>query len=134
MKDKKFIVQDSGKRQEFSTGSLRDIQEGKGRFDLLPSLPLRRLAKHYELGAKKYGDHNWKKGQPLQRYIDSANRHMNNLMAGEPTEDHAISVVWNMFSYIWTLNEIEAGRLPKELDDRQPPEPQYDSTLKKDPL
>lgn len=127
---KDFIVKDSGERQQFSTGSVRDIQAGKGRFDLIPTLPYRRLAIHYENGARKYGDNNWQKGQPLKRLLDSAERHLNNLKAGEPTEDHAISVVWNLFAYIWTLNEIEAGRLPKELDDRGPPEPEYDPKLK----
>ena len=30
------MIQDSGQRREFSTGAVRDIQEGKGRCDLLP--------------------------------------------------------------------------------------------------
>ncbi len=30
------MIKDSGIRREFSTGSVRDIQEGKGRCDLLP--------------------------------------------------------------------------------------------------
>jgi hypothetical protein len=120
-----FVVKDSGKRQEFETGSRRDTREGKGRFDLLPTLPMRELAIHYEQGAAKYGDHNWKKGQPLMRYVDSAMRHINALVAGEDTENHAIAAAWNMFSYRWTLNEIEAGRLPASLDDRPEPEPRY---------
>ena len=124
-----FITKDSGARQEFGTGAVRDIQEGKGRFDLIPTLPIRRLAQLYERGAIKYGDNNWQKGIPLMRYIDSAERHTNNLKSGEPTEDHAIAIVWNLFGYIWTLNEIEHGRLPKELDNRPPPEPQYDQKL-----
>lgn len=125
-----FVVRDSGVRQAFSTGSVRDSRDGKGRFDLIPTLPLRRLAQHYEAGAKKYGDNNWQKGQDLARYVDSLLRHVNCLVAGEPTEDHAVAAVWNLFAYIWTLNEIEHGRLPKELDNRQKPEPQYDPTLK----
>lgn len=120
-----FVVKDSGKRQEFETGARRDIQEGKGRFDLIPTLPVRRLAVHYENGARKYGDNNWQKGMPLRRYLDSAERHLNSLKAGEPAEDHATAVTWNMFAYVWTLNEIECGRLSKTLDDRFPPEPQY---------
>lgn len=120
-----FITKDSGHRQSFETGAVRDIQEGKGRFDLIPSLPLRRLAGLYERGAAKYGPNNWQKGIPLMRYIDSAMRHLNQLVAGESTEDHAIAVVWNLFGYIWTLNEITHGRLPTSLDDRPEPEPQY---------
>lgn len=124
-----FITKDSGQRQEFGTGSKRDLRTGKGRFDLIPTMPLRRMAELYERGADKYGVRNWEKGQPLMRYIDSAMRHLNNLVAGEPTEDHATAVCWNLFGYIWTLNEIEHGRLPKVLDDRPLPEPQYDQKL-----
>jgi hypothetical protein len=120
-----FVVKDSGQRQEFSTGARRDIQAGKGRFDLIPSLPIRRLAMIYEAGAVKYGDNNWRKGMPLSRYLDSAERHLNCLKAGEKTEDHAMQACWNYFSYVCTLADIEAGRLPKELDDRPPSEPQF---------
>ena len=55
-------VMDSGERQEFSTGSVRDTRKGKGRFDLLPPKAIRRLAVHFESGAIKYGDRNWEKG------------------------------------------------------------------------
>lgn len=120
-----FVVKDSGARQQFSTGAQRDIQAGKGRFDLIPSLPIRRLAKIYEAGAIKYGADNWRKGIPLGRCLDSAMRHLNMLKAGEPTEDHAMQAVWNLFTYVCTLAEIEAGRLPKELDDRTPPDPEF---------
>lgn len=30
------MIKDSGERQEFSTGAVRDIQKGKGRCDLMP--------------------------------------------------------------------------------------------------
>ncbi len=110
-------VKDSGKRQEFSTGSVRDIREGKGRFDLIPTLPLRRLAKHYENGAVKYGDRNWEKGQPLSRYIDSAFRHLVCVLEGLTDEDHISAVSWNMFAYLETLDKINKGKLPATLDD-----------------
>ena len=121
-----FQVKDSGEREQFETGSRRDSRAGKGRFDLIPTQPLRELAVHYEQGAEKYGDENWKKGQPLMRYVDSALRHINALIAGERTENHAIAAAWNMFAYRWTLNEIETGRLPGTLDNRPTPEPLYE--------
>lgn len=113
-----FTVKDSGERQSFETGSVRDSREGKGRFDLIPALPHKRLAQHYEAGAAKYGDYNWQKGQPLMRYVDSAERHINNLKAGMVDEDHATAVQWNMQAYVWTLDAIERGALPQSLDDR----------------
>ena len=33
-------ILDSGNRRTFQTGAVRDIQEGKGRCDLLPLLPI----------------------------------------------------------------------------------------------
>lgn len=123
--EKDFITKDSGERQEFSTGSVRDTATGKGRFDLIPTEPLRRLAKLYERGAVKYGERNWEKGQPLMRYVDSAMRHLNCLVAGEPLEDHAVAVAWNMFAFMYTQSMIAGGLLPKELDNLPPPEPEY---------
>ena len=64
-------VQDSGTRQNFSTGSVRDTNMGKPRFDLISLLGSYRLAKHYANGAVTYGDRNWEKGQPLSGYIES---------------------------------------------------------------
>ena len=55
------MIKDSGDRTEFESGAVRDMHEGKGRFDLLPMCVLMRLAKHYENGSKKYGDRNWEK-------------------------------------------------------------------------
>jgi len=110
-------VKDSGKRQEFQTGSKRDTRDGKGRFDLIPTYPLRRLAKHYENGAVKYGDKNWEKGQPLSRYLDSCMRHIIGVLEGLTDEDHASAVSWNIFAYIATAQWIEEGKLPAELDD-----------------
>jgi hypothetical protein len=126
MTEKKFVTKSvNGTQEKFETGSVRDSREGKGRFDLIPTMPLRRLADLYERGAVRYGDRNWQRGQKLMRYVDSAMRHLNCLVAGEPDEDHASAVSWNMFGFAFTLAEIEAGRLPAELDDRPPPEPQY---------
>ena len=110
-------VKDSGKRQEFSTGAVRDIQIGKGRFDLLPPRALKRLAKHFENGAKKYGDRNWEKGMPLSRYIDSALRHLFAIQEGNQDEDHKAAVCWNILCLIELEERIELGLLPKELND-----------------
>ena len=105
------------------TGGVRDSAAGKGWWHLLPFYPLMRLAQWYELGATKYGKNNYKKGLPLSWYLDSAFRHLAKLadveyLAGEEDrEDHAAAAMWNVASFIWTKNEIDAGRLPAELDD-----------------
>lgn len=37
------MIKDSGNRREFETGAVRDVQEGKGRCDLLPLLVVERF-------------------------------------------------------------------------------------------
>ena len=112
-------VKDSGERQKWSTGSVRDTREGKGRYDLIAPYALERLAQHYENGAKKYGERNWEKGQNLSRYIDSCLRHINKYMAGSRGEDHLTAASWNLFSFVQTEKWIKDGVLPKELNDME---------------
>ena len=110
-------VKDSGKRQDFQTGSKRDTNDGKPRYDLISPIALYRLAMHVANGAKKYGDRNWEKGQPLNRYIESIERHLQKLKVGLMDEDHASAVMWNIMAFIHTQMMCEIGELPKELDD-----------------
>mgnify|MGYP001612549418 CR=1 FL=1 len=110
-------VVDSGKREEFKTGSIRDTRIGKGRFDLIAPYSLTRLAQHYENGAVKYGDRNWERGQNLSRYLDSAIRHLVKYLGGSREEDHLSAVAWNVFSYIQTEQWVKEGKLPQELND-----------------
>lgn len=111
-------VKDSGNRTEFSTGSVRDAQEGKGRYDLLPWIALRRLAIHYENGARKYGGNNWRKGIPFSSYINSAFRHFTKWIMGWEDEDHLAALLWNIAALLETEEMIKRGKLPQELDDR----------------
>ena len=156
-------IKDSGARREFATGAVRDIQEGKGRCDLLPldvvacflgspgldnnilynirkfttsndicylynaldemSLQwndgktkesyerivkqrrcgmILEVSKHFEDGAKKYGEYNWQKGIPTHCYIDSAVRHYLKHLRGDKDEPHDRAFVWNILCCIWT--------------------------------
>lgn len=165
---KEPIIKDSGERREFETGAVRDIQEGKGRCDLLPldvvadynsQLDENRrgvfisikqfmeefdptylhtalekfrkahlwdemtmfleVAKHFEEGAKKYGEYNWQKGIPLHCYIDSAVRHYLKWLRGDKDEPHDRAFVWNIMCCIWTYNhkpEMNDIRKEKEND------------------
>lgn len=120
-------VKDSGKRQDFQTGSVRDTNEGKPRFDLITPIALYELAMHYAHGAVKYGDRNWEKGQPLHRYIESLERHLFKEKMGFEDENHAAAIIWNAMAYLHTKRMIEAGDLPKELDTM----PKYSENIKK---
>lgn len=136
-------IKDSGSRREFETGAVRDIQEGKGRCDLLPLdvvgnilasptiayistfvntgdigylfsavtssgvfhdsyTTFLEVAKHFEEGAKKYGEYNWQKGIPTHCYIDSAVRHYLKYLRGDTDEPHDRAFVWNILCCIWT--------------------------------
>lgn len=150
-------ILDSGARREFGTGAVRDIQEGKGRCDLLPldvvasiigdnpnkpdpvSLYISKfqvngdiyhlyealefftdrhftgdtLSKswynmllevsiHFEEGAEKYGESNWKFGIPVRCYIDSAVRHYLKFLRGDKDEPHDRAFCWNIMCAIWT--------------------------------
>ena len=148
------MIKDSGNRREFTSGAVRDIQEGKGRCDLLPLdvvcgyyeaagcpgygqmfyflnkfketadvlhlyAALRmfleispfceaadmflEVSKHFEEGAKKYGEHNWQKGIPVDRYIDSAVRHYLKCLRGDTDERHDRALAWNICCLIWTV-------------------------------
>jgi hypothetical protein len=110
-------ILDSGKRQKFVTGAVRDTREGKGRFDLLPPAAMTLLAKHFENGAIKYGDNNWLAGIPLSRYMDSALRHIFKVLADQQDEPHAEAAAWNLVAFLETRERIKAGVLPADLDD-----------------
>lgn len=106
-----------GVRETAITGGQREAATGKGRYDLIPAYPYKRLAIHYENGAVKNGDRNWEKGLPVHRSIESLERHIQDFKDGERTEDHLAAIVWNAFAIMWTEREIATGRLPRELYD-----------------
>ena len=113
----RVVLKDSGKRQEFSTGSVRDSEELKGAYHLLPPEAIYQLSLIMELGQKKYGSRNWELGQPLSRYWNSACRHWFKVLRGDTDEPHASQALWNIACYIQTKKWIDEGVLPKALDD-----------------
>lgn len=147
------VIKDSGERRQFDTGAVRDIQEGKGRCDLMPldvvaqvlggrgddrsydvilddldlfqrtgdveglyyavtkfaqavygntSTMLLEVAKHFEDGAKKYNENNWKLGINTKHYIDSGVRHYLKYLRGDKDEPHDRAFCWNILCAIWT--------------------------------
>ena len=110
-------MKDSGNRENFTTGAVRDIRSGKGRFDLISPIALRRLAKWMELGALKYGDRNWEKGMPVSRCLDSALRHLNNHLLGLRDEDHLSAAMFNIQAIVHIEEMVQRGLLPQDLLD-----------------
>jgi hypothetical protein len=62
------------------------------------------VAKHFEEGAKKYGENNWQKGIPVHCYIDSAVRHYLKWLRGDKDEPHDRAFVWNIMCCIWEVD------------------------------
>ena len=60
------------------------------------------VAKHFEDGAIKYGDNNWRKGIFLHCYIDSAVRHYLKYYRGDRDEPHDRAFMWNILCAVWT--------------------------------
>ena len=71
------------------------------------------VAKHFEEGAKKYGENNWQKGIPVHCYIDSAIRHYLKWLRGDKDEPHDRAFVWNLMCCIWEVDHHQYGG-PKE--------------------
>lgn len=95
-----FITKDSGERQSFDSGAVRDTEKGKPRFDLIPPDALTRVAMLYARGADKYGDRNWEKGMPVSRFYSSALRHLFQYGQGDIDEDHLSAVIFNCLAII----------------------------------
>lgn len=152
-------IKDSGNRREFDSGAVRDMQEGKGRCDLMPLEVVAKIvnnhvyspdpiinsialfqksrdtkhlynaldsfagraftepnlgsscctmclevAKHFEEGAKKYGESNWQLGIPPKCYVDSAVRHYIKWRRGDKDERHDRAFCWNLMCCIWEVD------------------------------
>lgn len=75
-------------------------------FKDMPTMLLE-VAKHFEEGAKKYGENNWQKGIPVHCYIDSAVRHYLKWLRGDKDEPHDRAFVWNLMCCIWEVDYRE---------------------------
>ncbi len=101
IKSGNFVVKDSGQRQEFESGAMRDLDDNKPRYELIPVEALKRVAMLYASGAKKYSDDNWKKGMPYKRVLGSLLRHVHNFQEGDVSEDHLAAVVFNAMAIMY---------------------------------
>lgn len=110
-------MHDSGNRQAFATGAVRDTADGKPRLGLISPFALRRLGAWLTLGAAKYEPRNWEKGMPFSRVVDSLERHVQAFKAGDKSEDHLAAVMCNAMFLAHYQELIERNMLPADLDD-----------------
>lgn len=105
-----FIVRDSGARQDYGHGFVRDIEDGKHDFarilqipglHLIPVEALERWAAHMVKGAVKYGDENWRQAEgeeAVRRFDRSCVRHLRQRLLGDRKEDHAAAETFNIWA------------------------------------
>lgn len=107
-----FVVKDSGQRQEFASGMVRDVTEGKTDFSLVLDGPMFiRWAVHLTKGAVKYAARNWMKAEgqeELDRFRSSAFRHFLQWYNGDMDEDHAAAVFFNINGAEYVKNRLQA--------------------------
>lgn len=110
-----FTIKDSGKREEFSSGMVRDTQDDKADFTRLLDGPMfDRWAVHLTKGEKKYKDiapgvPNWTLANgeaELMRFKKSAFRHFRQWLRGDRDEDHAAAVYFNVNGYEYVLAKL----------------------------
>lgn len=87
------------------------------RFDLVPAVPLRKLAEHFGRGAMKYEDRNWERGYDWSLSFGALCRHLFLFWSGEDIDEetgspHMVAVAWHAFA----LTEFMDTH--PELDDR----------------
>ena len=101
-----------------SSSALR-YDEGKLRVDLVPPQWVEWLAEVFTIGAKKYAEHNWKKGMKFSRMQGSMMRHLLKWQKGEKTDEESglhplLHVAWNALALVY----YEKHWMP-EWDDRE---------------
>lgn len=80
------------------------------------------VSKHFEEGAKKYSENNWRLGINAKNYIDSAVRHRLKWLRGDDDEPHDRAFVWNILCCTWTCQHMP------ELNDYRKEEKKRDKT------
>lgn len=110
-------MKDSGRRETFSTGAVRDTSQSKPRPDLISPYAAAREGAWLALGAEKYSARNWEQGMPISRCIASLERHLMAYKQGLRDEDHMAAIRTNSGFIIHYEEMINRGILPAELDD-----------------
>ena len=83
------------------------------------SIGLLKTSIHYENGAIKYGENNWKLGQPMHVLLDSGLRHTFKGISGNDDEPHIRAAAWNFLCAIWTMDNLpELMDLPQSGNDK----------------
>lgn len=111
-----FRVKDSGAREKFGSGMVRDTQAGKVDYWRGFVGPMfERLCAHVTKGAVKYPDvtpgvPNWTLAageEEMARFKASAARHFYQWFRGDSDEDHAAATLFNINGYEFVRGKIK---------------------------
>ena len=112
--DNEFVVKDSGQRQKFESGMVRDTTKGKKDYTLAMDGPMfERWVEHLRKGAEKYDKRNWMKAagqEELDRFKESAFRHFMAWYYGEVDEDHASGTYFNINGVEYVKKKLKAAQ------------------------
>lgn len=117
-----FTIKDSGQRQEFASGMVRDVADDKIEYTSMRLGPMfKRWAEHLTKGRRKYPDvapgvPNWTLAAGEAEYTraqESAARHFEAWLAGQRDEDHAAGVFFNinLAEYVRDKMDLENERV-----------------------
>lgn len=86
----------------------REDKTDKIRYDLIPTEMLTRLAGLYTRWAKIYWDRNMENGNLdyMETCKQSAWRHFIQWIEWQQDEDHAMALVWNIFTYEFLMKKL----------------------------
>jgi hypothetical protein len=124
--DDKYIIRDTGDRQTFSTGMVRNAAKDKTRYNPVLEGPMfKRWASHLWKGKKVYPDAalgvgNWtlaETEEELQRAKESFFSHVMDYLDGDDVEDHAAAIFFNI-NLIENIKEKMAAKLSQERQQR----------------
>ena len=101
---------------ESSEAGRKDDQH-KPRVGLVPTTPLLDVAAVLTYGARKYDEHNWRRGIKYSRLYDAALRHLLAFIDGEDTDQES-GLPHLAHAACELLMLMEMGRIHPNLDDR----------------
>jgi len=124
-------LKDSGARQEYSSGMVREPEGQRERFDLILPLTqpydttlLYRWANVLTAGCVKYSSRNWEKANSVeeyQRFKASAWRHFIKFMSGRTDEDHAASLLFNINGMVYLQQKLNLDGLGNQIQEKELP-------------
>jgi len=102
-------------RTTSSTGGEKGMKDE--RHSLIPTEALAQVARHYGIGARKYADHNWRRGYEWSKSYDALQRHAQAFWGGEDIDEetgspHMAAVAFHALTLLVFMQE------QRDFDDR----------------